>query len=118
MSVVVGEGARAAAERLGAVFGEGVVVDVESVLHQDADGRPGTFVEPVAIATLIVAVAQLAWMVFADLRVPGQPEPVPEVVARAVRVRLDHPTDLSAQDKALVIEVTVEEVVTRANPRN
>lgn len=105
------EGARAAAARLSDQYGPNLAMRVEAELHRDSHAAPDQFVDPVSIGALIVSIASLAWTIYQDLRKRNQSPPAPEVVARTVRIQLDQPSNLSQQEQAHVIEVTVDEVV-------
>ncbi len=50
-----------------------MVEQVEAALHQ-SDGRPQQYVDPVAIGSLIVAIATLAWTIYKD-QTKTTPEP-------------------------------------------
>jgi hypothetical protein len=104
MTDPIAETARAAAVRLADEYGPGVLGQVEAELN----GRTaGTYFDPVAIGGLVVAVASLAWTVYADLK-KKTPKPDPEVVARAVRVQLDHPgtVDVAVRDNVIAVVVS------------
>ena len=70
--------ARAIAAQLAAEHGPGVVAEVDAALHARRRAeRPQQFVDPVSLGSLIVAVATLAWTIYADLR-KRTPEPRPQ----------------------------------------
>lgn len=103
--------ARAAAHRLAAQYGPGLPAEVEAALHtRGTDQRPERYVDPVAVASLIVSVATLAWTVYNDLRTKT-PQPSPDVVARTVRVRLNDTAGLDTAQRDRIIDVVVEETV-------
>jgi hypothetical protein len=55
---------RAAAHRLVAEHGPGLVTDVEAALHARGSAqRPEQYLDPVSLGSLIVSVATLAWTV-------------------------------------------------------
>jgi hypothetical protein len=69
MTDPIAAAARAAAHRLAAEHGPGLAADVEAALHtRDADQRPGQYLDPVSLGTLIVAIATLAWTIYTDKR--------------------------------------------------
>lgn len=113
MNSVVQEGVRAAAARLEDTYGPDLPTQVEAELHRGPDAAPDQYFDPISIAALILGIAQLAWTVYHDLRKSNQSEPDPQVVTRTVRIQLDHPSNLGPQERAHVIEVTVEEVLRR-----
>jgi hypothetical protein len=79
--------ARAAARRLAPEFGAGLPADVEAALHTPAGAGGDRYLDPIALAAMIVSGAQLAWTVYVDLR-KRSAQPAPQVVARRVRVEL------------------------------
>jgi len=104
-------GARAAAGRLVAEYGRQLPADVERALHlRDAPQRPDQYFDPASLGGLIVSIATLAWTVYTDLK-PQTPAPAIDVIARAVRVRLDHNSKLNPDQQEHIIDVTVEETV-------
>ena len=107
----VDEGSRAAAARMADQYGSDLPTHVEAELRRDPKAAPGQYFDPISIGALIVSIATLAWTVYQDLREPNQPEPDPQVVARTVRIQLDHPDELTDQERAHIIDVTVEEVL-------
>ena len=108
MSDPIGAAARAAAQRLEAEGRAGLTAEVEAVLAaRDPAAPPSQYVDPVALASLIVAVAGFAWTVYTDLR-KRTSRPAPAVVARAVRVML-RDDGQTAPDE--VVEVVVTETV-------
>ena len=104
----IGTAARAAAQRLETEARPGLVAEVEAALAaRDSKSPPSQYVDPVSLAGLIVAVASFAWTVYTDLR-KRTAEPAPEVVARAVRVRLRDSGHTAPEE---VVEVVVTETV-------
>jgi hypothetical protein len=109
MTDPVARAAQAAAQRLDAEGGPGLAAEVQAVLA--SRGSPPAspqYADPVALASLIVAIASLAWSVYTDLR-NRTAEPSAEVVARTVRVarRDQGQADVSEH----VIEVVVTETI-------
>jgi hypothetical protein len=69
MTDPVAVAARAAAARLAAEHGPGVIAEVDAAMHARRRAeRPEQFVDLLSLGTFIVAVATLAWMIYADLR--------------------------------------------------
>ncbi|WP_367130743.1 hypothetical protein [Saccharothrix sp. HUAS TT1] len=99
--------ALAAADRLAPGHGPRLRADVLAALHAP-DRAPDRYLDPIALASLIVSAATLAWTVFQDLRAKT-PDPKPEVVARRVRLELTA-DDVSPQQRDEVIEIVVEEI--------
>lgn len=109
-------GARAAAQRLTPTYGARLQADVEATLQtRDTDQTPpDRYIDPVAIAGLIVAAASLAWTIYRDLRTEHSTPPATDHVARRVRTTLRETRTLD-DDTEQVIEITVEETL-RALP--
>ncbi len=115
MNQSIADASRAAGARLADELDAGLPASVEAALHAPPDAPPQRYADPVALGTLIVAVAQLAWSVWTERR-RAAPEPPPAVVERAVRIEL---RDTAALDPALrdrVVAVVVDELM-RADGR-
>lgn len=112
MNDPVAAGARAAAERLSAIHGPSLIADVEAELHhREADRRPDQFVDPIALGSLIVAVATLAWTVYKDLRSKNPATtPSPQVVSRTVTTQLRRKRTLT-REEIEIVTTTVEETL-------
>ena len=109
MNDPIGIAARAAAQQLQAEAGPGLVAEVEAVLAtRESSSAPPQYVDPTALATLIVAIATLAWMVYTD-RKKRTAKPSAEVVARTVRVTRRDQGQADAPDH--IIEVVVTETI-------
>ncbi len=103
--------ARLAAQRLAAGYGSHLVPNVEAALHAfGSRQRSDQYLDPVALAALIVSAAQLAWTLYSDLKTQ-HPQPSREVLARRVRVELSEDEGVSPRDRIRVIEVVTDEVV-------
>jgi len=114
MSNPVPVAARAAAARLAAEHGPGVIAEVDAVLHaQRRAERPGQFVDPLSLGSFIVAVATLAWTIYADLR-KRTPEPRPEEVERQVIVELHEQGDAGREDANRIAAIAVAETIRAA----
>ncbi|ALV34161.1 hypothetical protein [Streptomyces sp. CdTB01] len=117
MADPVGQGARAAAQRLAAPNDLDLTTDVEAALHTREATRPDQYLDPISLGALIVSVASLAWTVYNDLR-KQTTTPHRDVITRHVRIRLDqaetpHPA-LSPADRDRYIDITVEETLNAA----
>ena len=66
-----------------------------------------------SLASLIVAIATLAWTIYADLR-NKTPQPSPGVVARHVRAELRNQSDTSRQDTDRITQIVVTEIIQAA----
>jgi hypothetical protein len=81
--------ARATAERLAPEHGERLNAEVEAALYARGTTRgPEQYgVDPIALASLIVSIATLAWTIYSDLR-KEKPDIAPQVAERELRVEL------------------------------
>ena len=107
MTDPITDAARATAKRLGDEYGPGPAADVEAALHAWGTAqRPGQYLDPVSLGSLIVAIATLAWTIYCDQRKKTR-EPSPAVVARRVRVELCErgSTNISQQDTDRITEI-------------
>ena len=112
MSDPIGIAARAAAQQLKAEAGPGLVAEVEAVLAtRESPSAPPQYVDPIALASLIVTIASLAWTVYIDLKKRAA-QPTAEVVARTVRVTRQDQGQAAAPDH--VVEVVVTETIRAA----
>ncbi|HWM99313.1 MAG TPA: hypothetical protein VNO54_19910 [Streptosporangiaceae bacterium] len=87
----------------------GLPAEVEAVLATRASPfGPPQYVDPVALASLIVAIASLAWTVYTDLK-ERTAKPSAELVSRTVRVTRRDQGQADAPDH--IIEVVVTETI-------
>jgi hypothetical protein len=104
--------ARAAAQQLEAGAGPGLVSEVEAVLAtRESPSAPPHYVDPIELASLIVAIASLTWTVYNDLQ-KRIAKPSAEVVARTVRVTRRDQGQADAPDH--IVEVVVTEAIRAA----
>lgn len=117
MDDLAANGARAAALRLTPTYGPRLQADVEAALYAQNGGRtpPDHYIDPLAIATLIVDAAGLAWTVYRDLRAKHSVPPAADQVARRVRTTLRETRTLD-DGAEQVIEITVEETLRTLPP--
>jgi hypothetical protein len=107
--------ARAAAARLAADHGPGLAADVEAALaSRDTEQRPGQYLDPVSLGSLIVAIATLAWTIYTDKR-KTTPNPPPSAVARQVRIELRQQGTTSPHDTDRITEIVVTELLQTAH---
>ena len=112
MTDPIADAACAAAQQLEAEAGPGLVTEVEAVLAtRESPSAPPQYVDPVALASLIVTIAGLAWTVYTDLR-KRTAKPSPEVVTRGVRVTQRDQGQPDAPDH--IVEVVVTETIRAA----
>lgn len=114
MSDPVEVAARAVAALLAAEAGPGVIAEVDAALHARRHAeRPGQFVDLFSLGSFIVAVATLAWMIYADLR-KKTPEPRPEEVERQVLIELREQGVADRKDAQRITAIAVTETLRAA----
>ena len=115
MSDPIAKAARAAAQRLAVDHGSRLPADVEAALHtrNTAGHRPGQFIDPVSVASLIVAIATLAWTIYADMREKTAP-PSQEAVTRRIRVELRERDEVGHPEASRITEIVVTEIIKAA----
>ena len=118
MTDPIAAAARATAEHLAAEYGPGLAADVDAALHaRGTTQRPGQYLDPVSLGTLIVAIATLAWTIYCDQRKKTS-EPSAGVVARHVRAELRKNSDTSQLETGRITEIIVTEIIQAArDPR-
>ena len=103
--------ARAIAAQLAAEHGPGVVAEVDAALYARRRAeRPRQFVDPISLASLIVAIATLAWTIYADLR-ERTPEPPPQEVERQVLMELREQGAAERKDAERITAIAVTETI-------
>ena len=109
--------ARAAATRLAADHGRALTTDVEAALARRGPAQPPEqYLDPVALGSLVVAVATLAWTIYTDLRSKTR-SPSRDVLTRTIRVRLVGADAVDTATRDHVIEVVADETLrTEQNP--
>jgi hypothetical protein len=108
--------ARAAARRLSGQYGPRLEVDVEAALDDGGAELPKQYFDQVALAGLIVAVAQFAYQVYRDHQ-KDRHKPDRDQVVYAVRVERLKYTDLTRAEEE-IIEIVTAEVVKAADAGN
>ena len=111
------DAARSAAVILAPDLGPNLPAEVEAALAaRDTQQRPGRYLDPVSLASLIVSIATLAWTIYNDQR-HRTPDPPPSSIASQVR------TTLSDQDAIplppgteRITEVVAIEIIRQARP--
>ena len=82
------DAARSAAAILAPDLGPKLPAEVEAALAaRGTPQRPDQYFNPVSLASLIVAIATLAWTIYNDQRT-RTPDPPPDSIARQVRITL------------------------------
>jgi hypothetical protein len=103
-------GARAAAQRLASGPGDGLTADVEAALFNYNSGHPEQYLDPISLGALIVAVADLAWTIYTDLKTKA-PRPSSQVIARRIRIELNDSAPIEPTERDRVIGVVVTETI-------
>jgi hypothetical protein len=108
--------ARTAAQRLESRRWPGLTVEIEAALDdrrsKDPNGRgrhPDQYADAISLAALIVAAADLAWSVYAELRTKTS-KPAPAIIQR-LRVELTESRLIESTERDRVIEVIVDEII-------
>jgi hypothetical protein len=111
MSTVPPEIIRSAAQRL-AILDPSLPANVEARLQQGAKTEPPAQYEPasIAIASLLVSVASLAWTIYSDLKNAAK-SPAADSLERRVRVETEKLTPLGITDEQrnIMIKTVLEE---------
>jgi len=110
------DAARSAAAILAPDLGPNLPAEVEAALAaRDTQQRPDRFVDPVSLASLIVAIATLAWTIYNDQR-NRTPDPPPSSIARQVRVTLRDQDILLSPGTEHITAVIATEITRQARP--
>lgn len=115
MNAAAADAAWAAALILAPELGAGLPADVEAALHARDAGDSGQrradqYLDPIALGTLIVAIATLAWSIYADQRKRTE-HPDKEIIARQARLTLRQQGDSTPPETGKIIEIVVTEVI-------
>jgi hypothetical protein len=110
------DAARSAAAILAPDLGPSLPAEVEAALAaRDTSQRPDRYFDPVSLASLIVAIATLAWSIYNDHRNRDR-EPQSSSIARQVRITLrDQDTTLPPGTERIT-EVVATEIIRQARP--
>ncbi len=110
------DAARSAAAILAPDLGPNLPAEVEAALAaRDAQQGRDRYLDPVSLASLIVAIATLAWTIYNDQR-KHTPDPPPSSIARQVRITL-RDQDISLPPGAeRITEVVATEITRQASP--
>ena len=109
------DAARSAAVILAPDLGPNLPGEVEAALAaRDTQGRPDRYLDPVSLASLIVAIATLAWTIYNDLR-KHTPDPPPNLIARQVRITLRDQDASVPPGTERITEVVATEITRQAN---
>ena len=115
----VADAARATAAALATEHGPRLAGDVEAALAaRDGHRNERYFVDPIALATLIVTAAQFAWSIYTDRRdrataEPQAPPPTPETLARETRIALREQDRVLPDGFERITEIVATEIIRR-----
>jgi hypothetical protein len=110
------DAARSAAAILAPDLGPNLPAEVEAVLAaRRTQQRPDRYLDPVSLASLIVAIASLAWTIYNDQR-KHTPDLPPDSVARQLRITLREQDTTLPPGTERIIEVVANEIARHANP--
>jgi hypothetical protein len=117
MTDPVADAARAAAAILAPDHGSALPAEVEAALAaRGTSQRPGRYLDPVSLATLIVSIAALAWQIYTDQRNRTPDPPPADTIARQVRITLrDQDTPLPPGSEHIT-EVVATEIIRQDSP--
>ena len=110
------DAARAAAAILAPDLGPSLPAEVEAALAaRGIQHRPGRYFDPVSLASLIVAIATLAWTIYNDQR-NHTPDPPPSSIARQVRITLRDQDTTLPPGTDRITEIVATEITRHASP--
>jgi hypothetical protein len=115
MTDLAADAARSAAAILAPDLGLGLPAQVEAALAAaDTRHRPDRYLDLVSLASLIVAIATLAWTIYQDKH-EHKPDLQPDYIARQVRITLcDQDTALPPGTEHIT-EVVATEIIRHAH---
>jgi hypothetical protein len=110
------DAARSAAAILAPDLSPGLPAEVEAALAaRDTGQHPDQYLDPVSLASLIVAIATLAWTIYNDQR-KQTPGPPPDSIARQVRITLRDQGTVLLPGAERITEVVATEITHQAGP--
>jgi hypothetical protein len=104
--------ARVTAEHLAVEFDRpGIVDDVEAELYARSRGqRPDDYLDPIALGSLVVSVANLAWVVYMD-RKKAKKATIPAELADAVKAEMPESENINPEKRDHIITIVVTETI-------
>jgi len=116
MTDPVGDAARSAATILAPDLGPRLPAEVEAALAaRDTQQRPDLYLDPVSLASLIVAIATLAWTIYNDQRT-RTPSPPPDAISRQIRIILREQDTALPPGAERITEIVATEITRHASP--
>ena len=111
------QAARSAAAILAPAHGPALPAEVEAALAaRDPGHRPGRYLDPVSLASLIVSIATLAWTVYNDQRTRDTKNtPDPEAIARQIRITLREQDTILPAGTEHITEIIATEITRHAS---
>jgi hypothetical protein len=110
------QAARSAAAILAPDLGPALPAQVEAALAaRDTGQRPDRYLDPVALAGLIVSIATLAWTIYNDLR-DRTHDPDRDAIARQVRITLREQDIPLPAGTERITEIVATEIIRHATP--
>lgn len=119
MTDPVADAARTAAAILAPDHGPHLPAEVEAALAaRDTSQRPGQYIDPVSLASLIVSIASLAWQIYTSHPNRTPAPPPADVVARQVRITLRERDTALPPGTEHITEIVATEITRHpASPR-
>jgi hypothetical protein len=110
------DAARSAAVILAPDLGPNLPAEVEAALAtRGTQQRPDQYIDPVTLASLIVAIATLAWTIYNDHR-KHTPQPPPDSIARQIRITLRDQDTALPPGTERITEIVATEITRQASP--
>jgi hypothetical protein len=117
MTDPVADAARAAAALLAPDHRAALPAEVEAALAaRGTSQRPGRYFDPVSLATLIVAIASLAWQIYTDQRNRTPDPPAADTIARQIRITLRDQDTALPPGTERITEIIATEIIRQTNP--
>jgi len=100
--------ARATAKELAPQYGQRLEAGVEAALYSTGESKPPSqYFDPVAVGSLIVSIATLAWQIYSDRKKQGE-KPTKDTMARVLRLERSKSIDLTAAEENIIEMVSAE----------
>jgi len=111
------DAARTAAAILAPDLGPSLPAEVEAALAaRDTSQSPDRYLDPVSLASLIVAIATLAWTIYNDQRDRHHADPPADSIARQVRITLRDQDTALPPGTDRITEIVATEITRHASP--
>ena len=111
------DAARSAAAILAPDLGPNLPAEVDAALAaRDTGQRPDRYFDPISLASLIVAIATLAWTIYNDQRDRHHADPPADSIARQVRITLRDQDTALPPGTDRITEIVATEITRHASP--